>query len=226
MFDLETAITDWTQSLAARESLSVDNVAELETHLRESVTSLRSNGLTDQEAFLIACRRVGSPITLDNEFAKVSLRSIWINRSLWMLIGIMLFTVGSDMWRPFEMLITNISNPFPDHAGLFYVLLRIGMTISFGLAVAAYVMIVVRRPEWIQLISRQLHRLPTWALFSLAVGLLVSPRVFPITWGLIVEGTDQGWVIALAYAYLLMSPTVLVTVGYVLHRHKPVSLAE
>jgi hypothetical protein len=60
----------------------------MESHLRDAVDQLRTAGLTDEEAFLVATRRVGSAQALEAEFAKINGRSVWLDRLLWMLVGV------------------------------------------------------------------------------------------------------------------------------------------
>jgi hypothetical protein len=48
----------------------MENLDELESHLRDSVTVLQSKGLSDDEAFLIGTRRIGNEAVLEPEFAR------------------------------------------------------------------------------------------------------------------------------------------------------------
>lgn len=80
---------------------------ELESHLRDSIEQLRARGLTEEEGFLIALRRVGSDELITTEFAKANPSRIWRGRLCWMLMGIFLFQVlgslpntsASVLWR-------------------------------------------------------------------------------------------------------------------------------
>ncbi len=71
-FDLNEAIRLWQQNLATSPALSADNLEELASHLRASVQSLQADGLSDEEAFLAATRRLGEPAALEQEYAKVN----------------------------------------------------------------------------------------------------------------------------------------------------------
>ena len=88
-FETERAITQWRSEMAALEGMNADSIEELETHLRESFDSLsQSNaGLSADEAFHIAKRRLGDPKELDQEFASISPSVIWRRRVFWALIG-------------------------------------------------------------------------------------------------------------------------------------------
>jgi len=58
-FDLNTALENWRAELAAQPSLSAENRRELETHLRDIFTELKARGLSEDESFWLARRRVG-----------------------------------------------------------------------------------------------------------------------------------------------------------------------
>ncbi len=87
MFDLEQAITDWKSGFENSDSVSREHLQELELHLRDTVPTLVDNGLADDEAFLVATRRLGHPTALEREFAKVNGSLLWRKRVLWMLCG-------------------------------------------------------------------------------------------------------------------------------------------
>ena len=69
MFDLDTAIGGWRRRLAAQPDLQAADIDELEDHLREIVAELTTGGLSGEEAFLVAARRLGDPQALAGEFA-------------------------------------------------------------------------------------------------------------------------------------------------------------
>lgn len=71
-FDLNTALRHWLEGLAQSPHFRKENVAELESHVRDSMIRLESQGLSAEESFLIATRRVGSVEKLEGEFAKVN----------------------------------------------------------------------------------------------------------------------------------------------------------
>jgi len=65
MSSLNDLIKRWKEDLSKEESLQSDDLAELEQHLRNSAMELRSSGLNDEEAFLIASSRLGNPTALE-----------------------------------------------------------------------------------------------------------------------------------------------------------------
>jgi hypothetical protein len=86
-FDLNGAIQRWRGELSKSASFRADDLEELESHLRDSESSLRAQGLTAEEAFLIAVRRTGSGDVLAAEFATINGSSVWLDRLLWMTTG-------------------------------------------------------------------------------------------------------------------------------------------
>jgi hypothetical protein len=87
MFDLNEAIRQWRQALAAQPGFRNGDLEELEDHLRESVTELESSGLSREEAFLIASRRLGKPEDLGSEFAIADPDHRRRFRLRWMVVG-------------------------------------------------------------------------------------------------------------------------------------------
>ena len=77
MFDLETNIRSWTDYLRSHGSLNEEDVKELETHLREELDALQDRGLSGDEAFLVAVKRLGQADVLAREFAKVNTERMW-----------------------------------------------------------------------------------------------------------------------------------------------------
>src|ERR1700679_4246628 len=53
-FDLTAAIQHWRENLAQSPAFRAENLAELESHLRDSITRLQTTGLSVDEAFVIA----------------------------------------------------------------------------------------------------------------------------------------------------------------------------
>jgi hypothetical protein len=93
MFELEKKIIEWKTSLAASESYLQSDIDELEGHLREEMSKLDSEELSEQESFWIATQRLGTVKNLDREFRKVNLWFIWQKRMLWLLGGYLFFSI-------------------------------------------------------------------------------------------------------------------------------------
>jgi hypothetical protein len=74
---LEEQIAQWRDYLRRHRTIGVRDVAELEDHLRDQVGELTGAGLADDEAFLIAVKRIGSLDSLSLEFAREHSDRLW-----------------------------------------------------------------------------------------------------------------------------------------------------
>jgi hypothetical protein len=96
-YDLETAIEKWRAELSQSPAFKQENLNELESHLRDSVARLQGAGLSSEESFLIATRRIGQGGALEKEFGKMNRKAVWLQRVLWMLIGVQLWHLASGI---------------------------------------------------------------------------------------------------------------------------------
>ena len=96
-FDLNNAIQPWRAALARTAAFRAENLDELESHLRDSVIALTARGLSSEEAFFIAVRRTGKNQELAAEFGKVNSHDVWMDRLLWMLIGLQVWAFVSGL---------------------------------------------------------------------------------------------------------------------------------
>lgn len=103
MSDVEKRIEQWRTGLAGSELLGGSDVSELESHLREEIEHLKTSGLSDEEAFLVARRRLGDTATLEEEFAKVHPHRRLAHHLYWMVMGLLTWFV---MWPLAEHLTT------------------------------------------------------------------------------------------------------------------------
>lgn len=74
---LEEQITQWRGHVARRHAIADGDVVEMEEHLREQVADLVESGLDDDEAFLVAVKRMGSLDALSREFAREHSERLW-----------------------------------------------------------------------------------------------------------------------------------------------------
>jgi len=95
MSDIENQIEKWRHALSLLDTLKNSDVREMEDHLREEISHLRATGLTDQEAFLVARRRLGDLASLEEEFAKVNASERLLNRLWWMVGGIFALIIAN-----------------------------------------------------------------------------------------------------------------------------------
>jgi hypothetical protein len=96
-FDLSLAIQGWREKLSQSPAFRSENLDELESHLRDSVTALQAHGLSATEAFRLAAKRIGGNGALETEFGKVNGPAIWLDRILWMLIGFQIWMIVSPL---------------------------------------------------------------------------------------------------------------------------------
>lgn len=96
-FDLNQAIQSWRENLAQSPAFHDENLDELESHLRDSISTLQTNGLAANEGFLVATMRIGSDAFLKSEFGKVNPQAVWLERALWMLVGIQFWSFVSGV---------------------------------------------------------------------------------------------------------------------------------
>lgn len=94
MFQLENELRAWRTRFDRLESMREQDVEELEQHIRDSVAKLTSQGLSEEEAFLVATHRIGKPTTIGSEYGKINGYHIWSQRLFWMLAGFIFFSVA------------------------------------------------------------------------------------------------------------------------------------
>src|SRR4030095_6342844 len=74
---LEDQIVQWRTYLRRRRAINGPDIEELETHLRDQMGVLTQAGLVEDEAFLIAVKRMGSLDALSREFAREHSERLW-----------------------------------------------------------------------------------------------------------------------------------------------------
>ncbi|MEU4474653.1 permease prefix domain 1-containing protein [Micromonospora sp. NPDC023888] len=75
--ELEAQFAQWRQYVLRRSELQAVDADELEDHLRGSVDELIAAGLSPDEAFLVAVKRMGSLDDLSREFAREHSERLW-----------------------------------------------------------------------------------------------------------------------------------------------------
>jgi uncharacterized protein YjiS (DUF1127 family) len=75
--ELAEQFAQWRQQVRARPELRSSDADELEDHLRGSVDELVAIGLSAEEAFLVAVKRMGSLDELSREFAREHSERLW-----------------------------------------------------------------------------------------------------------------------------------------------------
>jgi hypothetical protein len=77
MESLESQIAEWRAYVASAPGINGHDVDELEDHLRHQVAELNAAGLTPDEGFLIAVKRLGDVHGLSREFAREHSGRLW-----------------------------------------------------------------------------------------------------------------------------------------------------
>jgi hypothetical protein len=74
---VESQIAEWRAYVANAAAVNGHDVEELEDHLRQQIADLNEAGLSDDEAFLVAVKRMGDLDTLSREFAREHSGRLW-----------------------------------------------------------------------------------------------------------------------------------------------------
>src|SRR5687768_17863689 len=77
MESVESQIAEWRAYVATAPGVNGRDVDELEDHLRHQIAELGAAGLTDDEGFLIAVKRLGDLDGLSREFAREHSGRLW-----------------------------------------------------------------------------------------------------------------------------------------------------
>lgn len=91
MYDLNQAVRQWKETMTRGGVQTAEDLQELESHLRDEISSLHGSGLSEEEAFLVAARRLGSPAALAAESSKTNHLGLWRYRIYWMAGGVLLY---------------------------------------------------------------------------------------------------------------------------------------
>jgi hypothetical protein len=75
--NVEQEIALWVASLSEQSDLSQEQIDELTSHLMDAMSDLMESGLSQDEAYLIAVRRMGSIPTLTASFVRKKADRIW-----------------------------------------------------------------------------------------------------------------------------------------------------
>ncbi|MFC9474517.1 permease prefix domain 1-containing protein [Nocardia sp. NPDC056952] len=75
--ELQAHIDQWRGYVQRHRAISVADVDEMEDHLREQISTLHTAGLSSDEAFLVAVKRMGSMDAISREFALEHSERLW-----------------------------------------------------------------------------------------------------------------------------------------------------
>lgn len=157
-FDLSAALQTWREELAAQPNLTAETRRELETHVNDTVAEMRQRGLSDEESFWLARRRVGQPKELSQEFASAERENPGREWVLWFAIVFYIMTLWQNITGFLARILTSqiIKSPSSNQIGS-----SIGSVLAY-LSVALLCVYVVR--------SRSLKKFATWRSLILSRG--------------------------------------------------------
>ncbi|MEV0851593.1 permease prefix domain 1-containing protein [Nocardia fluminea] len=75
--ELQAHIDQWRGYVQRHRAISVADVDEMEDHLREQISTLQAAGLSGDEAFLVAVKRMGRMDAISREFALEHSERLW-----------------------------------------------------------------------------------------------------------------------------------------------------
>src|SRR5918995_3339378 len=77
MEGMESQIAQWRAYVGSAPGVNGRDVDELEDHLRQQIVDLNEAGLTSDEAFLVAVKRMGDVDGLSREYAREHSGRLW-----------------------------------------------------------------------------------------------------------------------------------------------------
>ena len=175
--NLNSLVDNWRNHAAQEDSIGAQQLAELESHLLDSVDQLREAGLNDEEAFLIASRRLGQPQELAIEYRAADPGLQWRKRLTWMLAGVVLNTFVQ--WGSFSM--QALVDPFLARGNIGIYLFWRSLTALVALLFIGY---VVLRKDAVVLrkLGNRFNGLRwDWALLAISC----APLLIMVGWGII-----------------------------------------
>lgn len=105
LYNLDNEVANWRQNML-NGALTPEDVDELIQHLRDEMSVLQANGLTEEEAWLIARKRIGQPLSINEEFRKVNpdfaasrnLLMLFWGGTIFMVLQSLLFAFPYIIW--------------------------------------------------------------------------------------------------------------------------------
>lgn len=88
-FSLSSSVAEWRREMASQPGITSDQAHELESHLVESMNRLKQRGLTEEEAFWLARRRLGRCVDIAAEITKADPSCLWRDRVCWMATALL-----------------------------------------------------------------------------------------------------------------------------------------
>lgn len=90
-FDLQEHIEQWKSRVKAEPCISEFDLEELHDHLQNIINELKKIGLKDDEAFIIAVKRIDFKYDYREEFGNVNKEVFQMRRSLIIMAGVLIY---------------------------------------------------------------------------------------------------------------------------------------
>lgn len=90
-FDLQSRVETWHAQLKADLPITAADSEELKNHLLDMMDELKASGLDEEEAFLIASKRMGNSVEWEADYSEVNKPVIQMRRSLVILAGVLAY---------------------------------------------------------------------------------------------------------------------------------------
>lgn len=162
-FDLNEAIRRWRAEFGSPSSLSAVEVEELEAHLRDHVAGLQAGGMTPEAAFAAAVKQLGERQRVATEFAKINPQRIWLERAIWMVIGVVLLEASRRLAQETSSVIYNYGWGMHWHPALLVLSFNLCEMGIIAMTGALLWFIFTRKPDWGQALGRFCERNPVAA---------------------------------------------------------------
>lgn len=145
-FNLNKALQDWKAELAAQTGIGAENIRELETHLLESIDTFRKHGCSDEDAFLMARRKLGSVQQLGAEFAKENLLKVWRDRVFWITAVLLFMQLTTEVGHTLLGKLAHTVSGVPDLSGASGAFASLLVYVAM---VTGFAEVIFRRLHWI-----------------------------------------------------------------------------
>jgi hypothetical protein len=170
-FNLNEAITRWREELAAQPGVSAEQIRELESHLLDSLADLQRRGLTEEESFVVASRRLGGAKDIAAEIVKADPSIIWKERMFWLVAGLIVVQVWFRIaMLPMNAVLNLLSLNRVDFDGI----AALYMVPMYG--VVGWAMLAIARGRFLKLLAdiTRFARSPRRVAFALGLFLVMS----------------------------------------------------
>ncbi|MFP4366230.1 MAG: hypothetical protein ACLFQA_03960 [Bacteroidales bacterium] len=90
-FNIQKQIDSWESKIKTQPSITESDAEELKIHLLDLIETLKDTGLDDQEAFLVASKRMGKKDDWGEEYRQENIPILQIRRSAIILAGVLFY---------------------------------------------------------------------------------------------------------------------------------------